>query len=73
MHGANRDRNALKKLLLTVPVFLILPLIIAFDSLIYLFTRPACLNCGNLLEFLKNASLTVFILSSVGYQLGKRK
>ncbi len=39
----------------------------------YVFTRPTCLTCGNLVEFLKTASLTVFILGNIGYQFGKKK
>jgi len=58
-----------KKKLLSLTIFLLIPFIIIFDSLVYFLTRPACLNCGNLIEFLKNASLTVFLLGGVGYKL----
>jgi hypothetical protein len=63
----------MKKFFLAFGLFLIIPLVIIFDSVVYFITRTACLNCGNLVEFLKNASLTVFLLGGVGYKLrGKR-
>jgi len=67
-----KGENLLKKLLFFLPILLILPFVIAFDSLIYFITRPSCLTCGNLVEFLKTASLTVFLLGSVGYKLRKK-
>ncbi len=64
----------MKKFLLFVPVLIILPLVIIFDTLLYFITRPACLNCGNLVEFLKNASLSVALIGSVvGYKLKREK
>ena len=65
-------RNLLKKAVFFLPILLILPFILAFDTLVYFITRPACLSCGNLLEFLKTASLTVFLLGGVGYKLKKK-
>lgn len=62
-----------KKILLFLPILLVLPFVIAFDSISYFLTRPSCLTCGNLLEFLKSASLTVFLLTGVGYQLKGKK
>lgn len=63
----------MKKIFVALGIFLIIPVIIVFDSLVYFLTRPACLNCGNLIEFLKNASLTVFLLAGLGYQWKKNK
>lgn len=73
MYTQDRMKNQKNKILLILPVLLILPLVIAFDSLYYLITRPSCLNCGNLLEFLKGASLTVFLLGNLGYKLKNKK
>jgi len=64
---------SLKKVLLTVLMMSIIPFIIIYDSLFYLMTRPSCLNCGNLIEFLRNSSLTVLMISSVGYKLSGKK
>ena len=66
-------RGLLKKAVFFLPILLILPFILAFDALVYFITRPACLNCGNLLEFLKSASLTVFLLGGVGYKFRQKK
>ncbi len=64
----------LKKALCLLPVLLILPFLLTYDSLTYFITRPTCLNCGSLLDFLKNASLTVFLLGgTIGYKLNKDK
>ncbi|OGK57087.1 hypothetical protein A3J15_03675 [Candidatus Roizmanbacteria bacterium RIFCSPLOWO2_02_FULL_38_10] len=64
---------SLKKILLTVLIISLIPFIIVYDSLFYLMTRPSCLNCGNLIEFLRNSSLTIMLLSGVGYKLNKNK
>lgn len=65
---------SLKKTFLFLPIILILPFIVIFDSLIYFITRPSCLTCWNLVEFLKTASLTTFILSSqMGYKFKNTK
>lgn len=66
-----KGENIPKKILLFLPILLILPFVIAFDSLMYFITRPSCLNCGNLVEFLKTASLSVFLLGNAGYKLKK--
>ena len=66
-------RNLLKKAVFFLPILLILPFILAFDTLVYFITRPACLSCGNLLEFLKSASLSVGLIGGYfGYKF-KRK
>lgn len=65
--------NSIKRLFFILPVLLLVPFLVLFDSLIYFITRPSCLNCGNLIEFLKGASLTVFMLGNIGYQLKSRK
>lgn len=43
------------------------PLLLLFDSIYYMLIRPACLNCGTLGEFIKNASLTVHMFSTIGF------
>lgn len=49
--------------------FLALPVILAFDSIMYFLTKPACLNCGSLIGFLQSGSLSVFLLTSItGYK-----
>lgn len=69
-----KRENLIKKALLFLPVLLVLPFVIAFDSLTYFITRPSCLSCGNLVEFLKSASLTTFLISGIaGYKLKKEK
>lgn len=65
------------------PVLIILalmPVLLAFDSIMYWVTRPTCLNCGSLTGFLQNGSLSVFVVSNYigelgigGYSFGKKK
>lgn len=43
------------------------PLLLLFDTVYYMLVRPACLNCGSLGEFVKNASLTVHLFSTIGF------
>lgn len=69
----NQDKKVNKNKLFILPIVLIIPAVFLFDLLIYLFTRPTCLQCGNLLEFMKTGSLTIFLLTSVGYQLTNKK
>ncbi|OGK18097.1 hypothetical protein A2866_03140 [Candidatus Roizmanbacteria bacterium RIFCSPHIGHO2_01_FULL_39_8] len=67
-----KARVLLKKALFFLPILLILPFIIIFDSLVYFITRPSCLTCGNLLEFLKTGSLSISLIGGViGYKLKK--
>lgn len=69
-----KKSNLLKKALLFLPVLLVLPFIAVFDTLIYFITRPACLNCGNLVEFLKTSSLSISLISTtLGYTYVKDK
>jgi hypothetical protein len=69
----NQAKNK-RRLLFILPLVLILPATLLFDTLIYWTTRPTCLQCGNLLEFLKGASLSVFLVANVvGYKLKKKK
>ncbi|OGK23679.1 hypothetical protein A3A46_02020 [Candidatus Roizmanbacteria bacterium RIFCSPLOWO2_01_FULL_37_13] len=70
---SQKYRNLLKKAVFFLPILLILPFVFAFDTLIYFITRPACLSCGNLIEFLKTASLSVALIGGVfGYKLKKK-
>ncbi|OGK15346.1 hypothetical protein A2774_03370 [Candidatus Roizmanbacteria bacterium RIFCSPHIGHO2_01_FULL_39_12c] len=62
-----------KKALLFLPTLLILPIVILFDSLMYMITRPSCMSCGSLTEFLKTASLSVFLLANTGYKFQTKK
>lgn len=73
MYTQNKMKTKNNRLILILPLLLILPIIITFDILYYFLTKPACLSCANVLEFLKGASLTVFLLGSVGYKLNRKK
>ncbi len=64
-------KNIFSKVLLSLPVFMVIPIVAIFDCIIYFVTRPACLTCNTLPEFLQTASLTVFLLSGIGYTLKK--
>ncbi len=64
----SQDKKVNHKLFI-LPILLIIPAVFIFDLLVYLITRPTCLACGNLLEFMKTASLTVFLLTNAGYHL----
>ncbi len=63
----------LKRLVSGLVVIILIPFIIVFDSLFYFITRPSCLNCGSIVEFLRSSSLTVMFLGSLGYQFKKTK
>jgi hypothetical protein len=55
-------------------IFLIflLPLLVAFDVIIYFATRSSCLTCGNIGEFIRTSSLSFFTV--VGFvELVKQK
>ncbi|OGK23980.1 hypothetical protein A2954_07440 [Candidatus Roizmanbacteria bacterium RIFCSPLOWO2_01_FULL_37_12] len=66
-----KSGNLLKKAIFFLPILLILPIVIAFDSLIYFITKPSCLSCNTLPDFLRTASLSVFLLTNAGYKLKK--
>lgn len=58
-----QDKNStLKRLFLFLPALLVIPFLVVFDTLVYFITRPSCLSCGNVIEFLKGASLTVYFI-----------
>lgn len=60
-------------LLALVAFFIASPLLVAYDSIIYLLTRPTCLNCGDLVGFLRSGSLTASLFATtLGYQLKQR-
>jgi hypothetical protein len=69
----NQDKKVNKNKLLILPLIAVLPAILIFDVIIYFVTRPTCLACGNLLEFIKTGSLTVFLLGGIGYQFRQKK
>lgn len=73
MYTQKIANNRPKRPFLLLGILLLVPFLLIFDSLVYFITRPACLNCGNLVEFLKEASLTVFLLGGAGYQLKNKK
>lgn len=61
-------------------ILMLLPFLLAFDSVMYWVARPSCLNCGSLSGFLQSSSLSVFVVSSfigelgIGrYRFGKKK
>ncbi len=70
---SQKDRNLTKKVFFFLPVLLVLPFIMVFDSLIYFVTKPSCLSCNTLPDFLKTASLSVFLLTNAGYKLQGKK
>lgn len=60
-------------LLLALPVALLallLPFLLAFDSVMYFVTRPTCLNCGSLGEYVRTSSLSVGMIAGIVSQLG---
>ena len=73
MYGHDKSRFNLKNFILIIPVLLVVPLLVLFDTVFYFITRPSCLSCGNLLEFLKGTSLTVAVLTVTGYSFRKKK
>lgn len=52
---------------------LILPISFTFDSLNYWMTRPTCLNCGSLVEYLKTSSLSAAMVAAVGKSFLEQK
>lgn len=66
-----QDKKNHNKVLI-LPIFLVIPLVLIFDVLLYFITRPTCLQCTNVIEFLKTGSLTVFLLGNIGYNLRKK-
>jgi hypothetical protein len=60
-------------LLLIIPgllLALLLPFLLAFDSIMYMVTRPTCLNCGSLAEYVRNSSLSAVMVGGMINQLG---
>lgn len=60
-------------LLLAIPVLLLtllLPFMLTFDSVMYFVTRPTCLNCGSLGEYVRTSSLSVGVIGAMVGQLG---
>lgn len=60
-------------LLLAIPVLLLallLPFMLTFDSVMYFVTRPTCLNCGSLGEYVRTSSLSVGVIAGMASQLG---
>ncbi|OGK10422.1 hypothetical protein A2767_06535 [Candidatus Roizmanbacteria bacterium RIFCSPHIGHO2_01_FULL_35_10] len=70
---SQKYQKSLKKAFFFLPILLVLPFVIAFDSLIYFITKPSCLSCNTLPEFLKTASLSIFLLTNAGYKLAGKK
>ncbi len=61
--------------LLVIPVLLLallLPFLLAFDSVMYMITRPTCLNCGSLGEYVRSSSLSARIIAGMATQLGQK-
>lgn len=48
---------------------LFLPIVFIFDTVYYVYTRSSCLQCWNLSEFVRESSLSFFLVSSVFTQL----
>jgi NADH:ubiquinone oxidoreductase subunit 3 (subunit A) len=67
------QKNVLQKIFPNIFVIFLVPFIVVFDAIVYFVTKPSCLTCSTLPEFLKTASLTIFLLTSVGYKFRKDK
>lgn len=62
-------------LLLAIPLLLLtllLPFLLAFDSIMYWITRPTCLNCGSLGEYVRTSSLSAVMIGSMLSNAGQR-
>lgn len=62
-------------LLLAIPLLLLtllLPFLLAFDSIMYWITRPTCLNCGSLGEYVRTSSLSAVMIGSMLNSAGQR-
>lgn len=69
MQDAKKTSN---QFLRSIPVFLVLPLVVVFDSLVYFITKPSCLSCNTLPNFLQTASLSMYLLTTLGYKFLKK-
>lgn len=49
---------------------LLLPFLLAFDSIMYWVTRPTCLNCGSIADYLRTSSLSAGMAVGVVGSLG---
>lgn len=77
--NTHRLQEAVLRIIPLMIVLLLLPFLLAFDSLMYWMTRPTCLGCGSLTGFLQTSSLSVFMVSAMigeinlmGYSFGKK-
>lgn len=74
------EQKAFLKYFPLIIILALMPLMLAYDSVMYWVTRPSCLNCGSLGSFLQNGSLSVMMVSKYigelgfgGYSFGKKK
>jgi hypothetical protein len=67
------QKNVLSKISPNIFVIFLVPFVIIFDAIVYFVSRPSCLTCNTLPEFLRTASLTVFLLTTAGYKFKKNK
>lgn len=64
------------KKIINLLIILGVPLFISIDFVYFLFTRTSCISssCFGIIEFLKQSSLTVFLLSGVvGFRFWQKK
>lgn len=58
---------------LVVLFLVLLPVACVYDVVMFLVTRPTCLNCGSLVDFFRTQGLSMMMvresLSSIGYRL----
>jgi hypothetical protein len=80
MKNESTVRTLFAKFFPLILIVALLPVLVAYDSVMYWLTRPSCLNCGSLGSFLQNGSLSVMMVSTYvgeiglgGYRFGKKK
>ncbi len=50
-------------------LILFFPLIFLADFFLYFINRSSCLSCGNLIEFYRNGSLSIYVISNLKAQI----
>lgn len=70
-HTIMQKKGIILSSLMAGIIMLVVPFSFIFDVLQYFITRPSCLTCNTLPDFLRTGSLTFFLLTSAGYKLKK--
>lgn len=55
---------------LSFGVIFLVPLLFIFDVLFYFLTRPACMACGSVTEYMKNMSMSGVIIGELINKIG---